>query len=710
MPPANPASLGAGWRLFTLSFTALFLELMVIRWVPSEVRLVAYYANLLLISSFLGLGVGALLSTRGWGLFRFFLPLFAADIVLLLWLGNDLLPGGAGEFRFGATQGSLRGHLCLLLVFFANAAMFAPLGEAVGVQFSRLPALRAYAWDLAGSLAGTLAFGLFSLLSFSPLFGLTAVVLVIVGLGERRPRWWSIAAGMVAIGAVWLAAGRREIFWSPYYYITIGENRLVTESPPGGAFRQAVVEQPASPPPAGLRTMLDPPIYTLRVNQDFYQLHATVDLHRYTAKGWQHDAMAPMYEQYQLPYQLIGRPDRVLVLGAGGGMDVETALLNGAGHVDAVEIDPKIPGLSNRLNAAAPFLDPRVTLHVGDGRAFLQRTTSRFDLVAFGFLDSQALFSYGANVRLDGYIYTVESFRQAFSHVREGGVMAIWFFGGREWLVRKLARMVTEATGTRPLVYLKPGSLAILAPKGALARPPPPVMGQWTLSTVDGGGIALATDDWPYLYLEHRGVPTDYAIVIGLLAALSVLAVATLRGRGFGSADSHFLFLGWGFLLLQTKAIGDCSLYFGATWLVTTVVITGVLLMVLLANWVALRFLRAFNPWLYVPLIVTLLALLVVPRELILAEPLGLRLAWTLLAVPLPVFFAGLIFSTTFRAAANPSALFGANLIGATLGGFSEYLGMWTGSQALGYLVLTAYVASLLCTLRWRPVGRASQT
>ena len=44
-------------QLFALSFTSLFLELMLIRWVPAVVRLVAYYANLMLISSFLGLGL-----------------------------------------------------------------------------------------------------------------------------------------------------------------------------------------------------------------------------------------------------------------------------------------------------------------------------------------------------------------------------------------------------------------------------------------------------------------------------------------------------------------------------------------------------------------------------------------------------------------------------------------------------------------------------
>ncbi|HXN34626.1 MAG TPA: hypothetical protein VN877_00550 [Opitutaceae bacterium] len=52
------------WEMFALSFTALFLEMMVIRWVPSVVRLVAYYANLMLLSSFLGLGAGALASAR----------------------------------------------------------------------------------------------------------------------------------------------------------------------------------------------------------------------------------------------------------------------------------------------------------------------------------------------------------------------------------------------------------------------------------------------------------------------------------------------------------------------------------------------------------------------------------------------------------------------------------------------------------------------
>jgi hypothetical protein len=167
----------------------------------------------------------------------------------------------------------------------------------------------------------------------------------------------------------------------------------------------------------------------------------------------------------------------------------------------------------------------------------------------------------------------------------------------------------------------------------------------------------------------------------------------------------HFLFLGLGFLLLETKSISDCSLYFGTTWFVTLVVVTGVLIMVLLANLMAMRMSR-FQPWLYAPLIASLLVLYFVKRDLILALSFEQRLLWSVLVVPLPIFFAGLIFSTTFRQALNPSSLFGANLIGAMIGGFSEYLSMIIGNQNLMFLVIGAYVVSLGIQLRLVKAGR----
>jgi hypothetical protein len=692
LTPGPPRSVGI--RLFALSFAALFLELMVIRWVPSEVRLVAYYANLMLISSFLGLGIGAMLSTRGWRLFRLFPPLFALNILHLILLGNAVLPDSGGEFRFIYGDPSWAAYMILVPLFVVNAAAFVPLGEEIGVQFHRMPALHAYSWDLGGSLAGTVAFGAFSLLYFSPLLGMGFVAVLVWTLEASRRRLLDLGYYAAAIGGMLLAGNQQDVQWSPYYFITVEQNASVLD-PVAGATRLGAAQDPSP----HLLTMANPPLYTVRVNQDFYQVHGTIDLDRYDPDAPEAGIVRGFHEQYSLPYRLIDAPERVLVLGSGGGMDVEMALMQGASHVDAVEIDPVIPRISQRWNAGNPYGDPRVTLHVTDARAFLQRNDDTYDLIAFGYLDSQALFSYGSSLRLDGYTYTVESFRTAFGHLVPGGVLSVAFAVGEEWLGQRLEGMMREATGADPVVYVRNEGMILAASRGPWQVEVPDAHGGFERTTLAGPPVPLATDDWPYLYLKERSIPPEYLVVIGLLLLVSVLAVVGFRGTSLGWSDSHFFFMGWGFLLLQTKAIGDCALYFGSTWLVTTLVITGVLLMVLLANLVAIRYLR-FSPWLYLPLFASLLVLFV-PRDLVLATPLFMRVLWTILAVPLPIFFAGLIFSTTFRISRNPSAALGANLVGATVGGFCEYLSMAIGTQGLGFIVIAAYVASFLSVRLW---------
>ncbi|MSU71049.1 MAG: hypothetical protein EXS43_01735 [Opitutus sp.] len=624
------------------------------------------------------------------------------NIVLLVGLRAVALPGGSGELRFGLPETKTFSYAALILIFLLNSLVFVPLGEQIGAQFQRLPALRAYVWDLAGSLGGTLTFGLFSFLHISPVIGIALVVALVFLAAGGAHRRWTLPLYAVGLGAVAWSSQRDQTWWSPYYFITIRENRVHLESQPDNRPTTGwFTEETAGLPPANLRTVLDPPLYNVRVNQDFYQRHGSINVARYTPGSALQQLVAAHFNQYDLPYHVVKNPARVLVLGAGGGMDVEAALLRGAQRVDAIEIDPVIPKISARYSAAAPYADPRVFLHIDDARSFLQQGSGRFDLVVFGHLDSQALFSYGASLRLDGYTYTVEGFRQAFARVAPEGIMSVSFSVSREWLAQKFSQMIEEATGTPPWVYVGKGTLTFIASKQATPNPPAEI-GEWKLRRATKRPVDLATDDWPFVYLEKRGIPTDYAVVIGALLTISLGALLGFRGAGFGPGDGHFLLLGWGFLLLQTKSIGDCSLYFGTTWLVTTLVIAGVLLMVLLANWVALRFIRQFNLWLYAPLFVALVVVLALPREFILARELGWRVAWTVFVVPLPIFFAGLIFSTTFREDRVPALALGANLIGATLGGFCEYLGMWVGSQALGGLVIAAYAGSLLCLLRQR--------
>ena len=67
--------------------------------------------------------------------------------------------------------------------------------------------------------------------------------------------------------------------------------------------------------------------------------------------------------------------DRVLIIGAGTGTDVALALAQGAKHVDAVEIDPVLAQVGRDFHPEGVYKDPRVTVHVNDGRAFLNGST-----------------------------------------------------------------------------------------------------------------------------------------------------------------------------------------------------------------------------------------------------------------------------------------------------------------------------------------------
>jgi hypothetical protein len=681
------------WEMFALSFTALFLEMMVIRWVPSVVHLVAYYANLMLLSSFLGLGAGAIAAGRKWNLFGWFPVFLALDIGMLLMDRNTVLGTSASESHFFALPPSMFHAFVIVRIFAMNALLFVPLGQRMGVLFNSLPRLTAYAWDLAGSLSGTLCFGAFSLLLFSPGLGMAIVTLVYLAISPRR-RWFlhvPLFAGVLAM-IVW--TGDKNAIWSPYYYITV--DRIETQQK----------SEPAPPPEALIGQ--DPPVYLVRVNQFGYHYDGALDLSRYTAGTLAAGYISWLQPEYKLPYALTNGFDRILVVGAGGGFDVEAALECGAKHVDAVEIDPAIIGISRRFNAGAPYADPRVSIHIDDARSFLAKATPGYDLVVFGFLDSQALFSTMNNVRLDGYVYTVESVRTAYRLLNDHGMLSLSFYLGRSWLGPKLYELVEEATGKTPTMYFDDkGQTLILC----VSRDPSVVLPQKVAQFHKAGygtlpRIDLPTDDWPFLYLIKKTIPSDYLIAIASLLAFSIATVALLRRRSFGRGDVHFGLLGMGFLLLETKSISDSTLFFGTTWFVTMVVVVGVLLMVIGANLVAER-LKAFSFRMYAPLFAILALLFIVPRENILEFGLAGRLLWTLLVVPLPVFFAGIIFSTTFRDAASPSAVFGANLIGAMLGGFCEYLGMAIGNHRLLMIIIIAYLGSMLVLANGRRLGRA---
>ena len=679
-------------QLLAVSFVTLFLELMIIRWVPANVRLIAYYANLMLISSFLGIGLGALVKGRGLNLFKFFPWILLIDIIFLIICRKITLPGFSLEFRFLSVPPTITNLTAVICIFLFNTVLFVPLGEKIGQLFDALPPLRAYSWDLGGSLLGTIGFGFFSLMFFSPSLGIVLVIAIYLLLISRRSIWSALIPLVVCLGCVYLTSPKSAL-WSPYYYVTIDEV---------GKKRNLLIDDV----PENILTMPDPPRYLVKVNRDFLQYHRTINPDRYTKGTENHDLTQKASIHHSLPYRLRPSPENVLIVGAGGGNDVEGALLNGAQRIDAVEIDPVLVKIAKRINASGIYFDPHVRTVINDARAFFVNAEPIYDHVIFGYLDSQALFSSKSTIRLDGFVYTTESLRTAYNLLKEDGLLSLSFAAGADWITKKLILMVFEATGKMPVVYtldgnINPGggSVSMHVSKGQID--PPPDHGHFKrvtlpLSLQKEDYLFLATDDWPFLYLKEKGVPIDYLIVITVLLLISFLTLFSVARIQWKKYQTHFFFLGAGFLLLETKSITDCSLYFGTTWFVTMLVITGILLMVLLANLLAMR-LHSFRFYFYLPLIASMILLYFTPNNFILGLSFLGRLVWVLIMVPLPIFFAGLIFSTTFRESESASSSFGANLIGATLGGFTEYLSMVIGFQSLSLLVIAAYLASLLC-------------
>ena len=69
--------------LFLASLLALYFELVVIRYLSTEIRVFAYLKNLALVASFFGIGLGMIVGNSQKSLKRFF-PLFAAMLFLII--------------------------------------------------------------------------------------------------------------------------------------------------------------------------------------------------------------------------------------------------------------------------------------------------------------------------------------------------------------------------------------------------------------------------------------------------------------------------------------------------------------------------------------------------------------------------------------------------------------------------------------------------
>ncbi len=158
---------------------------------------------------------------------------------------------------------------------------------------------------------------------------------------------------------------------------------------------------------------------------------------------------------YSLGYQALeGTHPDVLVIGPGGGIDVENALHYKARTIYAVEINGvtmrmvrrDYRGFSSRGRRWAVFDFPQVRPIVSEGRSWVRRSPLRFDLIQMTGTDTYAALASGAYVFSESYLYTVQAFREYLSHLKEDGLVTVLRFRfepARESL--KLASIAAKA-------------------------------------------------------------------------------------------------------------------------------------------------------------------------------------------------------------------------------------------------------------------------
>lgn len=696
------------WQLLTVSVLSLFVEMLMIRWVTSEINIFAYFKNFVLIACFLGFGLGCYLSRLRIRLLAMIAPLLLLTVALKTpipaWRrAIDALPlslGGGVDVHVWSIPAippkwaGIALALAIVVPLFAViATSFIPFGQLVGWYLENSPnGVKAYSANVVASLVGIAAFTMVCYLDQPPWvwFLLAGILCVLLFWRSTAARKALIGTFLACIVLLAIPDNRpAETFWSPYQKLVL--NPIV---------RDAQIEA-----------------YELTTNGAWYQKVFNLSASFVQSHPEEFLKYPVEWNSYNLPYRLYPSPQSVLVLGSGMGNDVAAALRNGAGRVAAVEIDPVILKLGREKHFEHPYQSPRVQLINDDARSYIENSHEQFDLIVFSLLDSHTTTSNFTNIRIDNYVYTREALRQARRLLRPDGLFILKFRTENPWIAGRLHELMQETFGEAPLQFRSSpapydtfGSFFVSGSAERLAKATAdPTLTAYvsTHGNVPMQSAILTTDDWPYLYQREPGIP-----VIVILVSLAVLVVfgwfLRQTNREGVRLDLHFMLLGAGFMLLEAQIVSKMALLFGTTWVVNAVVVSGLLCLIVGANLVYGTFPRIPLRVAYGGLFLTLAVMYFVPMQKLFFESWAARAVLATLALCLPVFFAGIIFISSFARAGFRGNALGSNLFGALIGGLLESASLWFGLKSLTIIAAVLYLGSAIFLNRTK--ARESKT
>lgn len=693
-------------QLILVSLLSLFLEMLTIRWVSSEIRIFAYFKNFVLVACFLGFGLGCYLCRRRIRLAAMISPLLLLTIILKTPISPlrrtmaalpMLLGGGVEVHVWGvpAMPASWTDMLLAMVVvvplFAVIATAFIPLGQLVGWYLERAPrGVTAYSVNVLASLAGIAAFTVLSFL--------------------HQPPWvWFLVAGIFSVLAFWRNPAARKALAVTFLVciclLALPDHRHATTywSP-----YQKLVLQPL--------VLKDQEIaaYSMTTNDSWYQKVINLSPEFVAAHPEVFSKFPATQNSYNMPYHFYPSPPSVLVLGAGMGNDVAAALRNGAGRVEAVEIDPLILQLGREYHFEHPYQSPKVHVVLNDARNYIENSPDQFDLIVFSLLDSHTTASHFTNIRIDNYVYTREALHRVKQLLRPDGLLIVKFQVDNPWIAGRLFGLMQDAFGADPIQFQtdeggfdSSGRFFVAGSRDRLAHATSdPWLASYlaTHSHMPMQKASLTTDDWPYFYQHEPGLPISVILIsVAVLIIFGWFLRQAFLGQTSGESaavDLHFLLLGAGFMLLEAQIVSKMALLFGTTWVVNAVVVSGLLCLIVAANLVYEAFPHIPLTVAYTGLFLTLAVMFTVPIEKLFFDSWLLRAVLATLVLCSPVFFAGIVFVSSFARAGFRGSALGSNLFGSLIGGLLESSSLWFGLKALTIIAAILYAGSAIFVLR----------
>lgn len=145
------------------------------------------------------------------------------------------------------------------------------------------------------------------------------------------------------------------------------------------------------------------------------------------------------------------RPDsRVLIVGAGGGRDVLSALSFNQKSVLAIEFnEDTLNAVNERFGNFTGFLDrdPRVRYVNDEARSYIARQTDTYDILQVSLIDTWVATTAGAFVFTENSLYTVDAWEDFLERLSPRGVLTFsrWYFRDRPGEMYRLTSMATAA-------------------------------------------------------------------------------------------------------------------------------------------------------------------------------------------------------------------------------------------------------------------------